>query len=60
MPRRGGGGVLEGGELPHQATWLALFALLMNYLLILAYHPITCFFSTNSATMLMPSDVIYS
>ena len=53
----GGGG---GGVLPHQATWLALFALLMNYSLILAYHPITCLFSTNSATMLMPSDGIYS
>ena len=41
-------------------TWLALFTLLMNYSLILAYHPITCLFSTNSATMLMPSDIIYS
>ena len=29
-------------------------------LLILAYHLITCLFSTNSATMLMPSDIIYS
>ena len=57
MPRRGWVG---GGGLPHHATWLALFALLMNYSLILAYHPITCLFSTNSATMLMPSDVIYS
>ena len=41
-------------------TWLALFALLMNYSFILAYHQITRLFSTNSATMLMPSDVIYS
>ena len=56
----GGGGGGGGGGLPHHATWLALFALLMNYSLILAYHPITCLFSTNSATMLMPSDVIYS
>ena len=52
--------VVGGGGFPHQVTWLALFALLMNYLLILAYHPIMCLFSTNSATMLMPSDVIYS
>ena len=28
--------------------------------LILAYHPITRLFSTNSATMLIPTDVIYS
>ena len=49
-----------GGCLPHQATCLALFALLINYSLILAYHSITCLFSTNTATLLMPSDVIYS
>ena len=50
----------EGGGLPHQATWLALLALLINYSLILAYRPITRLVSTNSATMLMPSDAIYS
>ena len=48
------------GGLPHQATWLAFFFFLINYSLILAYHPITCLFSTNSATMLMDSDIIYS
>ena len=53
---RGGGG--EGGgeyRLAH-----GLFALLINYSLILAYRPIMRLFSTNSATMLMPTDVIYS
>ena len=33
-----GGGEGGVGGLPHQATWLALFALLINYSLILAYH----------------------
>ena len=57
---RKNGTVCQRGCLPHQATWLALFAFLINYSLILAYHLITSLFSTNSATVLMPSDVIYS
>ena len=41
MAGGGGGG---GGGVPHQVTWLALFALLINYSLILAYPPIMCLF----------------
>ena len=50
-----------GGCLPHQATCFVCFAssALINYLLILAYHPITRLFSTNSATN-SNSDVTYS
>ena len=60
MPRGGGGGGggKGGGGTPGDMPCLVCFV--NELFIILAYHPITCLFSTNSATMLMPSDVIYS
>ena len=62
MPWGGGGGVEEGCRTRRHVCLVCLgSSVLINYSLILTYHPITRLFSTNSAinlTLLLTYDAL--